>query len=120
MLPEFRKYFPTACFASSKRGTIITLTGLKPGSTIFYFASRPLKNPAHVWHDHHRAYVVGGKLTNSGIGHVKPDGTVLIRIENPGQYVNSKDGKIHPHHCHFVYWNLRTKSWRNTLHTMVL
>jgi len=106
---DFRKYYPPVTTKPHKTGNIsMHLTGLKPNSTIFYFASKSC-NVILI-----RKYAYG-KLENSGIVNTNDKGEATVRLNCPGVYVNPEDSSIYPRHFHYCY---KVKdNWGNKLYT---
>lgn len=87
----------------------VKLTHLHPNATIFYFAS--MSSASEVLPRRDAAY---GTLQNSGVARVSPRGLAIVPLERPQKYIDA-DGKVHPLHMHFVYWD--GAAWGQRLHT---
>jgi rhodanese-related sulfurtransferase len=92
----------------------VVLEGLKPNSTIFFFASNtPSPDFTANISPFKKAY---GHLENSGVARTDNNGKVSFTINCPRVYLG-EDGKIYSRHIHWIYWNNKSKSWGNDIYT---
>ena len=87
----------------------IKLTGLHGNATLLCFATQPKKGIL-------ARDIAYGKLQNSAVYRASPKGIAIVTLSKPSQYVDT-DGKIHPLHMHFVYWDTTKACWSYKIHT---
>ena len=111
---DFSRFYPLTtkrCHVASA-DLHVRLTGLRPNTYIFFFASKPRLPHARVYRAN--AY---GRLENSGVTKINAEGSALIRLHSPSVYINPEDNSIYPNHFHYVYWNKLKKTWSSHVYT---
>ena len=92
----------------------VILEGLKPETTIFFFASNsPKPDFTSKITPFKEAY---GHLENSGVAKVDNKGKVSFKINCPRVYL-AEDGEIYSRHIHWIYWNEKTQFWDKDIYT---
>jgi rhodanese-related sulfurtransferase len=100
--------------ASSSEPETVILKGLKPNTTIFFFASNtPNPDFTASISPFKKAY---GHLENSGVARTDNNGQVSFKINCPRVYL-AEDGEVYSRHIHWIYWNNKSKSWGNDIYT---
>lgn len=92
----------------------VILEGLKPETTIFFFASNsPKPDFTSGITPFKKAY---GHLENSGVAKVDHNGRVSFKINCPRVYL-AEDGEIYSRHIHWIYWNEKKQFWDKDIYT---
>ena len=88
------------------------ISGLKPNTCIFYFASseKSFTSPLKKFEE---AY---GNLKNSGVTRTDSKGCARFFLDCPQVYI-SLGMNVHERHLHYVYWSEKSKSWNKNLYT---
>ena len=105
-LPPNKKHF------HNEKSMKIKVKGLKPSSTIFYFATKPRDFTKSI-EMRSKAY---GNLSNCGVTHTNDKGEVTIHLKCPQLYKND-NGKVYSRHFHFLYWSDKDNGWNHNLYT---
>ena len=105
-LPPNKKHF------HNKNSMKLKVKGLKPSSTIFYFATKSRDFTKRI-QMRTKAY---GNLSNSGVTHTNNKGEAIIYIKCPQLYKND-NGKVYSRHFHFLYWSEKNNRWNHNLYT---
>lgn len=96
----------------NKTNQKITLSGLKPNKTIFYFAASENDFTKKI-KDQLKAY---GKLKNNGVVKVDKNGDAILHLNCPQIYIN-RDGNVYSRHLHFMYYDDKKNNWNVDLFT---
>jgi len=112
---HLRQYLPHDNAPTKSNGLeTVILEGLKPNSTIFFFASNtPIPDFTSNITPFKKAY---GHLENSGVARTDNNGRVSFKINCPRVYL-AEDGEIYSRHIHWIYWNNKSKSWDTDIYT---
>lgn len=97
---------------SSNKLELVKLEGLKPNTTLFYFATntKDFTKPITKFSD---AY---DKLQNSGVARTNANGQVDVKVGCPQVYL-AEDGNVYSRHFHIIYWNEKTQKWDTRIYT---
>jgi hypothetical protein len=98
---HLRQYLPHDNAPTKSNGLeTVILEGLKPNSTIFFFASNtPIPDFTSNITPFKKAY---GHLENSGVARTDNNGRVSFKINCPRVYL-AEDGEIYSRHIHCIY-----------------
>lgn len=112
---HLRQYLPVNNKPTKSHGKEkVILEGLKPNTTIFYFASNsPKPNFTSHINQFKSAY---GHLENSGVIQVDSLGKTSFKINCPQVYL-AEDGEIYSRHIHWIYWNKNHNTWDKDIYT---
>jgi rhodanese-related sulfurtransferase len=112
---HLRQYLPKDDTPIKSTGSeTVLLEGLKPNTTIIFFASNTPKTDftAKIT-PFRKAY---GHLENSGVGKTDNSGRITFKINCPRIYI-AEDGEIYSRHIHWLYWNNKSNCWGNDIYT---
>lgn len=112
---HLRQYLPKDDTPIKSTGTeTVLLEGLKPNTTICYFASN---TPTPDFTANIMPFVNAyGQLENSGVAKTDNNGRVSFNINCPRIYL-AEDGEIYSRHIHWIYWNNKSSKWGNDVYT---
>lgn len=117
---EFRVEFPesTHLFAPKNANVKVKVSGLKPNTRIFYFATHEcdvVKDTEVL--DRDTSY---GGLENSGVTTVNANGEAIVKLQCPRVYYVPTTKRAYPRHFHFTYHSKTSKDskpWSTKLNT---
>ena len=75
----------------------VTVSGLKPGAKVIYWASEPATEGLGKINDWQQAYL---ELANAGVTTVSTDGSATLRVRKPQPYTVPMMGRLESH----VHW----------------
>jgi rhodanese-related sulfurtransferase len=112
---HLRQYLPKDDTPIKSTGSeTVLLEGLKPNTTIIFFASNtPKPDFTAKITPFRKAY---GHLENSGVGKTDNSGRITFKINCPRIYL-AEDGEIYSRHIHWLYWNNKSNCWGNDIYT---
>ena len=92
----------------------VHLEGLKPNTTLFYFATnnKDFSLPVNKFRE---AY---DKLQNSGVVKTNANGEATVHVDCPQVYL-AEDGQVYSRHFHIIYWRIGGKSVKGSWDTRI-
>ena len=90
----------------------VLLEGLKPNTTLFYFATNSKDFTKPIQH----FAVAYDKLQNSGVVRTDAKGKVDVWVGCPQVYL-AEDGNVYSRHFHIIYWITKKHKWDSRIYT---